>query len=144
MASLPDGRVLLDTPEVSAVIWGKPGHEPLSEAIRGRVAAISFATVAELRHGGLKRDWGDVRMRHLDRLLEPFLVLPFADEVASHWAAIARRFAGQLKGGGVNDMWTAACALAARPEPLTIVAADRDLHQIGKEFPLEVVHPDDL
>lgn len=68
--------------------------------------------------------------------------LTATDAVVEQYAALHARFTGRLKDGGVNDMWTAACALA-QPEPVPIVTNNRsDFETIASEFSLTLVHPD--
>lgn len=58
------------------------------------------------------------------------------------FGAMYHRFKGHLGPSGVNDMWTASCALS-QPQPLPIVTDDlRDFQTISAEFPLTLIHPD--
>jgi predicted nucleic acid-binding protein len=70
-----------------------------------------------------------------------FVIVPYGEEVAELWAQMAAVLEGQLKGRGINDMWTAACALSYG---LPIVTNDlSDFQTIQTEFrDLVLVHPD--
>ena len=51
--------------------------------------------------------------------LTNFVVLPFEYDVVERWASMASALREQLKGKGVNDLWTAACALSHRMPLMT-------------------------
>jgi hypothetical protein len=69
------------------------------------------------------------------------VVLVPTDAVTHQFAQLYARFRGRLKAGGVNDMWTAACALA-QPTLLPIVTDDLGDRRMAAEFPITIVHPD--
>lgn len=139
---VPDGPLLVDTDVFSWIIWERKRYEEFRALLQGHLLAISFATVGELRSGALKA-FGERRQALLeDRIARYFVILTVTDIVTWHWATIAARLGGQLKGGGVNDMWTAATALA-QPSPLPIVTGNlSDFQRISTVSPLVVVHPD--
>lgn len=69
-------------------------------------------------------------------------MLTATDAVTAKWAAINARVQDQLQRGGINDMWTAVCALA-QPSPPPIVTGNlSDFRHIAIEFPLQLIHPD--
>ena len=110
---VPEGPLLVDTDVFSWVTWERGRHEEFGALTQGHVLALSFATVGELRAGALIAGWGDPKWRRLeDRIAQQYAILTATDPVTMKFAEIYSRFHGQLKGGGVNDMWTAACALA--------------------------------
>ena len=73
--------------------------------------------------------------------LSRFVIIPYGEEVTERWAQMAAVLEGRLKGRGVNDMWTAACALSY---DLPIVTNNlSDFQTIQAEFStLTLVHPD--
>ena len=65
---------------------------------------ISFQTVAEMRFGALKANWG------LELFLQRFQIIPYTDSLATHWAEVrldAERVGLRLEAG---DAWIAATA----------------------------------
>lgn len=69
-------------------------------------------------------------------------MLTSTDAVTTKWAVIYTRLRDQLKSGGINDMWTAACALAQPVPPPVMTGNTSDFGRIAAEFPLQLVHPD--
>jgi len=140
---VPDGPLCLDTDVVSWILSQRGPYEDFRALTDGHLLVVSFATVGELRAGTIKAKWGDARRSRQDDLLRRnYVVLTATDAVVNKYAELHARFQGRLKGGGVNDMWTAACALA-QPEPVPIVTGNlSDFQTIASEFPLEIVHPD--
>jgi len=141
---VPPGPILVDTDVFSAILWNKDGREVFEALLHGRVLCLSFATVGELRAGALKAKapWGPDRTAKLEGFISLFVVLPSTDLVVHRWAALYARFRDQLKGGGVNDMWTAACSLA-QEQPLPIATLNlSDFQTMAKDFPFPLVHPD--
>ena len=87
--SLQPGRgpVVIDTDVYGAeLVPGSRLAELYQAIIVGRPAFISFQTAAELRYGGLLRNWGEARMRKLEARIAaaetvhtgPELVLSYA------------------------------------------------------------------
>ncbi len=141
---VPEGPLLIDTDVFSWVTWRRQRYAEFDALIEGHTLALSFATVGELRAGALKANWGAAKRRQLeDRIAQSYVVLTATDAVTSRFAEIYARFHDQLKGGGVNDMWTAGCALA-QPQPPPIVTGNlSDFERIASEFPLQLIHPGD-
>lgn len=140
---VPEGPLCIDTDAFSLLYLRKDPHRRFRELVDGHLLVVSFATIGELRAGAIKARWGEARRANLERVLrENHLVLTATDAVVESYAQLQARFAVRLKGGGVNDMWTAACALA-QPEPVPIVTNNfSDFQVIAEEFPLALVHPD--
>jgi len=81
-------------------------------------------------------------MSDLRNALRQYVILPYDEVVAEQWAPMHVRLSGHLHDGGVNDLWTAACALA-QPGPLPIVTNNLvDFRAVAKHFPITIVHPD--
>jgi predicted nucleic acid-binding protein len=140
---VPDGPLVVDTDVFSWVTWRRQRYEEFDALIRGHTLAVSFATVGEVRAGAVSADWTAPRRRPLeDRISQHYVVLTATDAVTAKWAEIYARLRGQLKGGGVNDMWIAACALA-QPNPPPVVTGNlSDFGRIAAKFSLQLVHPD--
>lgn len=138
-----EGPLLVDTDVFSWVTWRRNRYAEYDELITGHTLAISFATVGELRAGALIGKWSEPRRRQLeDRIAQHYVVLASTDAVTNKWAEIYSRLRDQLKGGGINDMWIAASALA-QPVPPPIVTGNlSDFGRIASAFPLTLVHPD--
>lgn len=82
--SPPPSSVVVDTGVFGAAL--RPGsslasrYEPL---VAGRLLFVSFQTVAELRFGASKRNWGGARLRELDgRIAMAEIVYPGPELVA--------------------------------------------------------------
>jgi predicted nucleic acid-binding protein len=142
-ADVPDGPLVIDTDVLSWVIWSRERYKEFEALIDGHVLAVAFATVGEVRAGAINAAFGPKRVAELERRLRQLVVLPANDAVTTVFADLYARFRDQLRGGGVNDMWIAACALAANPRPLPIVTGNlSDFQIISGAFPLQIVHPD--
>jgi hypothetical protein len=55
---VPDGPLCIDTDVFSLVFTRKGRYEDFLPLIGGRILAVSFAVVAELRAGAIKAGWG--------------------------------------------------------------------------------------
>lgn len=140
---VPDGPLCVDTDAFSFVYLHRGRHHDFRRLMEGHLLVLSFATVGELRAMTHRANWGERTRQRLETVLrENYVVLTATDTVVEQYAQLHARFTGRLKDGGVNDMWTAACALA-QPEPLPIVTNNLgDFQTIASEFPLTLVHPD--
>lgn len=139
---VPAGPLLVDT-DVFSFILGKRGRfDEFEELVAGHLLALSFATVGELRAGAVKAGWGAIRIGALDERIRATIVLRSTDDVIDRYGQIQARFGGRLKGGGQNDMWIAACALAQPEQPPIVTHNLSDFSQIAREFPIRLVHPD--
>ncbi|MDE2933593.1 MAG: PIN domain-containing protein [Chloroflexota bacterium] len=81
--------------------------------LQGRVAALSFQSIAELLQGAFQNNWGERRVGHLRQAIGGHVTIPFDMEMVEHFARLraARRKAGREV--GVADAWIAATALWA-------------------------------
>lgn len=140
---VPDGPLCVDTDAFSFMHLRRGRHEDFRQLVSGHLLTVSFATVGELRAGPIRAGWGERRVQRLEQMLrQNYIVLSPTDAVVHKYAQLQARFGGRLKDGGVNDMWTAACALA-QPEPIPIVTNNLgDFQTIADEFDLTIVHPD--
>jgi len=80
----PTASVVVDTMVVSALV--NAGRDPDVAAkyravIEGRSVVVSFVTVTEIRFGAIKAGWGDIRRRHLERVLARLVVVQPDDKL---------------------------------------------------------------
>jgi predicted nucleic acid-binding protein len=110
---VPTEQVILDTDAFSFLLTNKPQAAAYPSVLRGKVPAVSFVTVAEVRYGALSAGWGHRRASELEDTLRKFLRLPYNDGLASLWARLKRdaRQNGHPLGQPEhsNDLWVAAC-----------------------------------
>ena len=140
---VPRGPLVVDTDVVSYLAWRKDRYSEFEPFLSGRVVAMSFATAGELYMGAEKARWGPQRRAALELAIRRYVVLVPNDAVARRFGEIYSRFQNQLGESGVNDVWTAACALAQTPVPAVITNNRAHFESIAHEFPqLVVVHPD--
>lgn len=117
--------VILDTSVISIFLKISPIHEPRRAAIEsfvaGKIAMISFVSVAELYFWAESKNWGEKRRQELDQRLRVYGILDPTRTTAELWAAKRR----ECKAAGIevapHDMWIAA---AAFEHDLTVVSND--------------------
>lgn len=138
---VPPGPLLIDTDVFSYLLDHRDRHQEFAVLIEGHYVSMSFASVGEIRSGALRKGLGERRTQALETALHRHVVILPNSDVVNWWAEIMAKLHDQLKAGGVNDMWTAACALAYQ---LPIVTNNlSDFQAIQGEFPqLIVIHPD--
>jgi predicted nucleic acid-binding protein len=127
-ADVPTGPLLVDTDVFS--IWYRRSnrHDEFRNLAEGHAPTHSPRVSAELA--------GRIR-----RALRQFVVLPFDDGVVERWAEIANPLRDVMKGKGVNDLWTAACALSYGLPLMTNNLGD--FRKVSAAFPtLVLIHPD--
>jgi predicted nucleic acid-binding protein len=128
--------LLVDTDVFSIVHTGRDDWKNYAKAMDGRLVALAFPTVGELLMGAYKAGWGDRKVGNLRDAIDRCVILRSTDEVIDQYARIHARFKSRLKGGGVNDIWIAACALA-QPRPIEVLTRNvSDFGSIADEFPL--------
>lgn len=127
----------------SWVVTRRPPFEQFAPFLENRTPYLSFATVGEVWKGAANKSWGDKRKAELgERLRTNFVVVQANYRTTELWGQMAAKLGGHLKAGGVNDMWTAACALTQDP-PLPVITGNlTDFETISAEFGVELVHPD--
>ena len=116
---LSRGPIVIDTDVFGADLVRRSSlaerYEPI---IAGRPAFISFQTAAELRYGGIRRGWGEKRMRELDAKIRraetvhsgPELILTYA-QIRADCERIGHALAQHDHDA---DRWVAATALRLR------------------------------
>lgn len=97
--------------------------------------------VAELLSAALDPRWGGTNRDKLLGWLQGKVVITATADVVEQWSRLAHRLRGMpLQGGGANDMWVAACALA---HALPVATGNlNDFQKIAAVSNLLIVHPD--
>jgi predicted nucleic acid-binding protein len=115
--------VVLDTDAASRLQKGQ-----LSRAVAGTLVgatiALTFVTVGELLKWAEVRSWGTPRRAELDRWLDSLPVLPVDQAACRQWGVLAAAAEQRGRPRPVNDMWVAACCLAADLPLVTYNRAD--------------------
>lgn len=138
---VPDGPLLVDTDAFSFVHYRKGRWSEFEQLLAGHDLAISFASIGELRAGAIKNNWGTRRLADQERFFRSYTVIRPDSRVVERYAELHARLHNQLKMGGVNDMWVAACALTYGMPIVTNNLSDYGL--IGTiATDLVIVHPD--
>jgi tRNA(fMet)-specific endonuclease VapC len=106
-----DGCVV-DTDVISYLFRRDTRAEIYRPYLTGRLAAVSFMTIAELDRWALQRNWGRLRQARMATLLERFtIVLP--DRTLCHtWAVVADQSRRNGRPIHTADAWIAATAVA--------------------------------
>jgi predicted nucleic acid-binding protein len=105
--------VLADTDVLSFVLHQDPVREPrYLPHFRNHIVRVSFATVAEMRFGALKRGWGAKRRSQLEDFLSKYEVVETTPTIGRIWGVI--RVDSMRAGRTIErqDAWIAATALA--------------------------------
>lgn len=110
-SDLPPGPRLVDSDVFSYIHYGKDRYRDFEPFLVGHPLFLSFCTVGELRGGAIKNSWGSRRRQQQDDYIHRYTIVRPTTAVVDEYAALHAKLHDQLKGGGVNDMWTAACAL---------------------------------
>lgn len=103
--------ILLDTDVASFFLKAHPFARDYFPLVEGKIAALSFMTVAELYQWAEIRLWGPVRRAALEQhLKQRYLKLESRDELSKEWARV--RAEGKAAGQpiAVQDAWIAATA----------------------------------
>jgi predicted nucleic acid-binding protein len=126
-----ENAVLLDTSTVSLLLKEAVVHEPrrkaLTDVLCGKIAFISFVTVAELLFWAERRGWGQKKKDDLDVRLRAFGILDPTRDTAELWA---RTKATTLDAGKTlqpHDLWIAAASLE---HDLPLVSDDADFEHV--------------
>lgn len=123
------------------VHYAKGRGPDFEQLLVGHPLALSFAAVGELRGGAIKGGWGSRSLAAQARFLRAYTVVPANHDVIERYAPLHARLHATLKGGGVNDMWTAACALMLEIPIATNNLSDfQQIQQVEPQ--LVLIHPD--
>jgi predicted nucleic acid-binding protein len=139
--AVPPGPVMVDSDVFSFIHNSRPPGPSFEPFLRGRALLLAFCAVGELRAGAIKAAWGTKRRGELDRAIGLYTVVRPTSAIVDQYAVLHAALHDRLKRGGVNDMWTAACALDLGVPVVTNNLSD--FMQIKAVEPgLLVVHPD--
>jgi tRNA(fMet)-specific endonuclease VapC len=99
------------------------------DLLRGNQLAISFMTVAELHEGAYRANWGEKRLRKLERAVEDYTMFSSTTEICRRWGDV--RYQRRQQPISAEDAWMAATALTYRCPLVTHNPQDfRDIRQL--------------
>ncbi len=107
--------VVIDTMIAGALFSRRQLATKYEPHVHGRPLVISFVTVAELRFGALKANWGEARHAALEARLSSMTVVPSDSDLATVYAEM--RVACERLGHGLGakiheaDRWIASTAI---------------------------------
>jgi tRNA(fMet)-specific endonuclease VapC len=114
---------VLDTTVASLLLDRSPLLALYQPHLEHASLCLSFQTVAEMRFGALKANWGTRRKRSLEQFFTAFHLVVYTDQLSVHWAEVmyeARQAGRRLEAG---DAWIAA---TARYLNAPLLAHDKD------------------
>jgi|SRR5580704_7490938 predicted nucleic acid-binding protein len=140
-ADVPTGPLLVDTDVFSYWYRQKGPYQAFRELAAGHELAMSFACMGEALAPVYLPGFPPKTAALIRAALGRFVILPYDVEVVERYAAMAFALRETMKGKGVNDLWTAACALSYGFPLVTNNLSD--FQQVAAAFPsLVIVHPD--
>ncbi len=105
-------HVLVDTCVLSYLYNRHSLAEVYRPHLMGNTTMISFMTLAELRYGVLKRNWGEANRRDLmDYVGREYSIYAFNRDLCLQWAAIRDQTERVGRQVSVTDSWIAATAM---------------------------------
>ena len=138
---VPAGPLLVDADVFSMVHYAKGRYRDFEPFLIGRALLLSFCSVGELRAGAIKNQWGSPRRAQQESFIKAYTIVRPTSAAVDEYAVLHARLHDTLKGGGVNDMWTAAIALS-----LGVPVATNNLSDFSRiqavEQRLFIIHPD--
>ncbi len=104
-------QIVVDTDVVSFLFKNHPIGLRYDPELTGRVALISFMTVAEVERWAIQYRWGQHRLHWLRLYLNRFTVVPSSPDLCRKWAEAMAT--AQAAGRRIEcaDAWIAATAL---------------------------------
>jgi len=111
--------IVVDTGVFAATLGAVPHHivERYRQDLQGTRLLISFQTVAELRFGAIKGNWGVARRNTMERKISTAVHVPPHDDLTLEWAQMrddCRRSGRALQDKRhAADLWIAATARLA-------------------------------
>lgn len=141
-SEVPEGPLLVDTDVFSMWYRRRGPWTEFRDLASGHPLAMSFACVGEaLAPTYVRKGIAPGTTQKVRDALRRFVVIPYSDEIVERWARMSGLLEGRLKGRGINDMWTAACALVYEMPVVTNNLSD--FRTIQSEVPeLRLVHRD--
>jgi predicted nucleic acid-binding protein len=107
--------IVPDTNAVSVLFKLSAVHQPRLDALRselsGRIAFVSFVTVAELLFWAEEKGWGQKRRYEMDERLRAFGILESTRETAEIWASTKATAKASGNILSAHDLWIAAACL---------------------------------
>src|SRR5262245_57329812 len=102
---------------------------------------MPFPVVGDLWVGAIRGDLKEKRRQAVEQAIVVGVLIPADARVVDWWAKLRSQLVSQLKGEGINDLWTAACCLV---HDLPIGTGNlSDFQTIQRVAPmLKIVHPD--
>jgi tRNA(fMet)-specific endonuclease VapC len=102
---------VVDTDVVSFIFKQDTRGALYEPHLTGRIAVISFMTLAELDHWALRGKWGEARRNRLDKYLERFAVFHSDEDLCGRWAQIRYQAIRDGRPIETADAWIAATAV---------------------------------
>jgi predicted nucleic acid-binding protein len=104
-------RIVVDTDVLSFLFKNHPIGLRYDPELAGRVAVISFMTIAELERWALQHHWSEQRLHWLRLYLRRFTIVPSSPDLCRKWAEVMVN--AQAAGRRIEcaDAWIAATAI---------------------------------
>jgi predicted nucleic acid-binding protein len=104
-------EIVVDTDVVSFLFKNHQIGRRYDPELAGRVALLSFMTVAEVERWAIQYRWGEHRLHWLRLYLNRFTVVPSSPDLCRKWAEVM--VAAQAAGRRIEcaDAWIAATAV---------------------------------
>jgi predicted nucleic acid-binding protein len=104
-------QLVVDTDVLSFLFKNHPIGRSYDPDFAGRVALISFMTVAEVERWAIQYHWSEQRLHWLHLYVQRFIVVPSSPDLCRKWAEVM--VAAQSAGRRIDcaDAWIAATAL---------------------------------
>ena len=104
-------QIVVDTDVVSFLFKNHPIGRHYDSELVGRVALVSFMTVAELERWAIQYRWGEQRLNWLHLYLNRFTVVPSSPDLCRKWAEVMAAAQAADRRIECADAWIAATAL---------------------------------
>ena len=102
---------VVDTDVVSYVFKGKPVSQLYRKHLTGKLIIISFMTLAEIRLGMLRADWGVRRITEMEAYLKEFVLYTCDSNLCHIWARVIHSERARGRVITTQDAWVAATAI---------------------------------
>jgi predicted nucleic acid-binding protein len=104
--------VVVDTDVFSYVFSRRPEAERFRRHLEGRIAILSFQSVAELLYGAKIANWGPRRVSEISDAMKAYVIAPPSIDLAETWATIRAERRARGREMPVADAWIAATAVS--------------------------------